>query len=215
MKYFFSCILVCCVFFSFSQAPERYLTELNEGLCSGTVILYPDYNYVFEQECEASSHLSFGKWTKKKDTIKLQPVNPQTYKVIKEVAATTVPGDYIWLTILDKNGVNMSSQISTGLEIAGRGSYLFSMDSSGTKKFVYRRNGGRIVFRTLNKLFGQRLELSTDSANSFIVTLNLSSDWINSTHADWGDIHPIMLIKKGNDLITVGKFSEQRVFQKQ
>jgi hypothetical protein len=213
MKFILVCIFLNSAFFSFSQTPERY--QYNEGPCSATIILYADYTYSYKYACEASSRLSFGKWTKKKDTIKLQAIDPTTYTVIKNVTATTVPGDSIWLTILDKEGRNMTQQISTGLEVTGRGSYMFGLDGSGAKKFVYRRNGGRIVFRTLNKLFGQRLELPTDTANNFVVILNLDSEWISSTHADWDSIHPTILVKKAEALLTMGKTSEQRIFQKQ
>ena len=213
MKYIITCLLVCFVFTAFSQTTERYHLQSNGGLCTGTIVLYPNYTYLYEHGCEPSSFLSFGKWIQRKDTLKLQPVNPRTYQVIKDVAATTVPGDSIWLILLDRDGVNMSSKISTGLEVAGRGSYIFSNDSSGTKKFVYRRSGGKILFRTLNKLFGQRLELPTDSANHFIVTLNVASDWITSTHADWSNANPMLLVKKGNALIIAGRTTE--VFLKQ
>ena len=151
--------------------------------------------------CEAYSHICFGKWIKKKDSVKLEPVNPKTFAVIKSVEASTVAGDSIWIIILDKKGTNMTSQISTGLKVERRGSYMFSLDSSGSKKFAYKRSGGKIVFRTLNKLFGQRLEISTDTANYFIIRLNILADWISSTHADWGETNTVSLLQKGDRLI--------------
>lgn len=201
MKYIFLFVSVAFPGFVKAQSSEVYETRYNNGLCSATIVLDADNNFYYEYGCEASSHLSFGKWVKKKDTIKLEPVNPRTFTVIKSVEATTIAGDSIWITILDKKGNNMTAQVSTGLEIPGRGSYMFSLDSSGSKKFVYKRNGGKIVLRTLNKLFGQRLEIPADAANHFVITLNLASDWINSTHADWGETNTLFLINKGDHLI--------------
>lgn len=213
MKYIILFPVILFFQFAKAQSSEVYQTTSNNGLCSGTITLYADNNFVYESGCEASSHVSFGKWLQKKDTVKLQPVNPKTFQVIKSVEASSIAGDSIWITILDRNGNNMTAQISTGLEIAGRGSYIFSLDSSGSKKFVYKRSGGKIVFRTLNKLFGQRLEIPADTANQFIITLNISSDWISSTHADWGGTNTISLLKKGDRLITTKP--TQQVFQKQ
>jgi hypothetical protein len=212
MKYTFLLLSILFFHFAKAQAPEVYEADYNNGLCSGTIVLYADNNFYYEHGCEASSHVSFGKWIKKKDTVRLESVNPKTFPVIKLVEATTVPGDSVWLTILDKDGKNMTAQVSTGLDVAGRGSYIFSLDSSGSKKFVYKRSGGKIVFRTLNKLFGQRLEIPIDAANNFVITLNLSSNWINSTHADWGQTTTISLLKKGDGLITTEP--PRQIFQK-
>lgn len=212
MKYIFLLLGICCFGFAEAQTSEVYETNNNNGLCSATIVLYADNNFYYEYGCEASSHLSFGKWVKKKDSIKLEPVNPRTFTVIKSVEATTIAGDSIWIIILDKKGNNMTAQVSTGLEIPGRGSYMFSLDSSGSKKFVYKRNGGKIVLRTLNKLFGQRLEIPVDTANHFVITLNLSSDWINSTHADWAETNTLFLINKGDRLINTRP--PRQIFQK-
>jgi hypothetical protein len=212
MKYIFLLLSVTFSHFTKAQAPELYETEYNNGLCSGTLVLYADNNFYYEYGCEASSHVAFGKWIKKKDTVRLEPVNPKTFPVIKSVEATIIAGDSVWITILDKNGNNITAQVSTGLEIPGRGSYMFNMDSSGSKKFVYKRSGGKIVFRTLNKLFGQRLEIPADGANYFVITLNISSDWISSTHADWGAANTISLLKKGDRLTTTKP--PQQIFQK-
>jgi hypothetical protein len=202
MKNIFLLLGIYCFGFAKAQTPAVYETNYNNGLCSGTIALYADYNFFYESGCEASSRICFGKWLMKKDTVKLEPVNPRTFPVIKSVEATTVAGDSIWITILDKNGANMTAQISTGLEVAGRGSYMFNLDSSGNKKFVYKRNGGKIILRTLNKLFGQRLEIPADTANNFVITLNIPSGWISSTHADWGETNMISFLKKEGRLIS-------------
>ena len=193
------------------QKPEWYVAKELGGLCSKNIVLYPNATYLFEEGCEASSQLCFGTWQLKKDTLKLQPVNPATYPVIKGVVATTVPGDSVWVTVLDKDGINMTAKISMGLEVAGRGSYMFSPDATGNKKLVYKRTGGKILLRTLNKLFHQRLEWSIDSANHFIITLNLQADWISSTHADWSGIGAFRLLKRETTFISFGPTFPQRV----
>lgn len=200
MKIFLSILLLCCHLFAKAQPPEVYRTQPAGGSCPATVFLHANGDYAFAFGCETAPHLSFGTWTKKGDTIKLAPVNPATYTVIKNSEATRMTGDSIWLTVLDKGGVNMTAKISAGLEVSGRGSYMMSNDSSGTRKFVHQRDGGKLVLRTLSKLFGRRIELATDTANHFVVTVNLSASWISSTHADWGGSGPFFLLKKGDVL---------------
>lgn len=211
MKYIFSFLSI--LFFDIAQAQnvEVYQTDTTNSPCTTTIKLYSDNNFFYES-CGSSSRISFGKWVQKKDTIKLEPVNPKLFAVVKSVEATTIAGDSIWLVILDRDGNNMTAKISTGLEVAGRGSYLFSIDSGGNKKFVYKRSGSKIVFRTLNKLFGQHIEIPVDTANHFVITLNISSDWINSTHADWGETTSVSLLKKGDRLITTK--TPKQTFQK-
>lgn len=211
MKYIFFFLSIFFFGLAKAQNVEVYQTDINNP-CTAIIKLYSDNNFFYENSCQGSSRISFGKWMHKKDTVKLEPVNPKLFTVIKSIEATTVTGDSIWITILDKDGINMTAKISTGLEVAGRGSYLFSMDSSSSKKFVYKRSGSKIVFRTLNKLFGQHLEIPVDTANHFVITLNISSDWINSTHSDWGETSMVSFLKKGDRLITT-KIPKQ-TFQK-
>ncbi|GAA4737271.1 hypothetical protein [Flavisolibacter ginsenosidimutans] len=215
MKSFFALLFTSCAFFAQAQPHETYTAKQSSTACTSTLKLYTDGTYAYQTGCEASPQLSFGKWTREKDLIKFTPVNPKTFAVVKSIEAATVPGDSIWLTVLDKDGANISAKISVGLELSGRGSYLFGNDASGTKKFVYRRSGGRIVFRTLNKLFGQRIEFPTDTANNFVVTLNLSADWIASTHPQWNYTSLPLLQKKDGVLMTRAKANEQLVFKKQ
>ncbi len=201
---------------SFCQKPEWYIAKDLGGLCSKNIVLYPDAAYFFEEGCEASSQLCFGTWQLKKDTLKLQPVDPTTYAVIKNIVATTAPGDSVWVTVLDKDGVNMTAKISMGLEVAGRGSYMFSTDATGNIKVVYKRTGGKIVLRTLNKLFHQRFEWNTDSANRFTITLNVKADWISSTHADWSRVGAFRLLKKETAFISFGPaFPQRMVFKRE
>lgn len=212
IKYILYAAFTISSFCSQSQTSEVYRSETNSGLCAATIILYSGNDYIYEISCETITNVSFGKWLKKRDTVKLMPVNPKTFSIIKSVEANKIPDDSVWLTILDKDGVNMTHKISVGLEVNGVGSYLFSSDSSGLKKFVYKRSGGKIVFRSLNKLFGQKLELPTDTANNFVVTLNISSDWITSTHSDWNATGKISLIKK--DDVLIHQFPQRQVFKK-
>ncbi len=214
MKQTLLILLLYCAFLANAQSHETYETRNNGGLCPSTILLYANADYVYEYGCEAAPHLSFGTWTKKKDTIKFTPVNPASFAVIKDIKATTVAGDSIWLLLLDKDGVNMTAKISAGLDVSGRGAYMMSNDSSGTTKFVYKRSGGKLVLRTLGKLFGRRIELATDTANNFVITLNLSASWITSTHADWGGTGAFSLLKKENALLPLSSSPQQNFFQK-
>jgi hypothetical protein len=211
MKVFLCAVLSCFLSLTvFSQSPEIYTATINNS-CPSTITLYSNATYIFESGCEASAQISFGKCTTKKDSIKLVPVNPKTYPVIKNVSANKVPGDSIWVTILDKDDVNMTNKISTGLELSGKGSYMFSTDNTGTKKFVYKRPGGKIVLRTLNKLFNQHFEFTTDTANNFVITLNIPEDWIRSTHAGWGGFGSFTLLKRKDSLVTSTPRLPQRI----
>ena len=214
MKYLFFFLFQCCSLALTAQMPEVYQLTSTGSNCPVSLSLYGDGSFLYKEACESSPRVSFGKWTGKKDVIRFEPVNPQTYNVIANIETSHVSGDSIWLTILDKNGANLSQIVSAGLELSGRGSYLFSNDSSGTKKFVYRRAGGKIVLRTLNKLFGQRLEVNTDTANGFIITLNLLSEWLTSTHAEWALRTGFPLQKKGDKLLGLQNSTSRQVFQK-
>ena len=214
MKYLFCLFFQCCCLALLAQKEQVYRLTSN-STCPISISLNPDGTFLYKEGCETSPRLSFGKWTSRKDLIHFEPVNPQTYQVISNIEASHVSGDSIWLTVRDKNGINLSQIVSIGLEVSGRGSYLFNNDSSGTRKFVYRRPGGRIVLRTLNKLFGQRLEVDADTANSFIITLNLLSDWITSTHTEWALRADFSLVKKGDLLVGIQKAGAKQVFQKQ
>lgn len=212
MKVFLCAVLSCFLSGTlYSQAPEIYTATTSSSSCPGTITLHPNATYIFESGCEASSQISFGKWTSKKDSVKLEPVDPKTYPVIKNVSANKVPGDSIWVTILDKDGVNMTNKISTGLELSGKGSYMFTTDNIGTKKFVYKRPGGKIVLRTLNKLFNQHFEFTTDTANNFIITLNIPEDWIRNTHAGWGGFGVFALFRRKEGLVSASPRLPQRI----
>lgn len=94
----------------------------------------------------------------------------------------------------------MTAQLSMGLDVEGRGTYMLSADSSGQKQFVYKRPGGRINLRTLNKLLGQKITIPVNGDNNFIISLNLSADWIWNKHADWLSTGNFSALKKGNSL---------------
>src|SRR5215218_2333500 len=98
--------LPLCLLFHYStsaQQPQIYKCFCDKGgLCSSSLVLYADSSYVYEHGCEASSHLSFGEWRKKKDSIVFTQPNPKSFAVIKSIQSSIVPGDSIWVTVLDK-----------------------------------------------------------------------------------------------------------------
>src|SRR5688500_5633900 len=187
-------LLILCMFIffvpaiSFSQTAvnyEWYLAESNGGLCNASVVLYNDGTYRYESGCEASSHISYGTWTTKKDTVKFIPLNNKAYKVISTVTATQTSTDSISVTILDKNGSNITDKISVGLNVPNVGVYLFGIDISKTKKVAYKRINGKLSLRTLNRIFQQKFEFPTDTANNFIIKLNIPGAWIYSSSSEW------------------------------
>lgn len=186
-----------------AQEPKVYRCFCEQsGLCSSSLVLYSDSSYVFEHGCEASSHLSFGSWRQNKDSIYFTQQQREKIQVIKSVQSSVIPSDSIWVMLLDKDGINISEKISVGLDVKNRGSYLMSPDSSGSKLFVYKRKG-YLTLRTLNKLLNQRITIPIDSANNFIITLNLSSNWIWSKHADWSATGNFTVLQKGKSLLAL------------
>jgi hypothetical protein len=190
--------------YSVGQKPIKYTASSNGGLCSSTLLLYPNREYVFESGCEASSHVSFGTWAEKKDTIKLNPVNNKSYPIIKSIETNGKGAKYLSVMVLDNKGINVTNKLSIGLAIEGKGSYLFDPDSTQTKKTVFKRPNGRITSHTLKNIFGQDLNIPADSADNFIITLNFPSEWIWTKQSDWGGFGPFGLLKKKNKLYTFG-----------
>lgn len=221
MKYFFTTVFTIFLLNTvIAQSPKVYRCFCNNNaLCSSSLVLYSDSSFVYEHGCEASSHLSFGQWRQKKDSIYFTQKDPRTIPVIKNVQSSIVPGDSIWVTILDRKGVNMTSLLSLGLDVDGRGTYMMSNDSSGQKQFVYKRAGGRISLRTLNKLLGQRISIPVNGDNNFVISLNISSDWIWNKHADWSATGNFSALKRGNTLYSnspkmIGVYELQRDLNK-
>jgi hypothetical protein len=207
MRLFFF-LSLCFLFFNSTSAqqPQIYKCFCDKGgLCSSSLVLYADSSYVYEHGCEASSHLSFGEWRKKKDSIYFTQPNPKLFSVIKTIRSSIVPGDSIWVTVLDRKGIDMTPEISMGLDVEGRGSYLFSTDSTTNRQVVYKRNAKSISLRTLTKLLGQRISFPLNGANSFIITLNISTNWIWNKHADWSAFGNFAAVKRGDSLLFLSK----------
>lgn len=184
-----------------AQSPQVYTTSPNDS-CATSLSLYSNASYFLSLGCQAAPQVSFGYYTSKKDSISLQPFDINITTVTKKIEATYIPGDSIWVRLFDVNGVNITAKISVGLEVPGRGSYMFSSDTSGQQKFVYRRAGGKIVLRTLNKLFGQRFEVDAGAGNSLDIMLNLQGNWIQSSHAVLKPVGKLRFLKKGSGLVS-------------
>ncbi len=160
-----------------------YITNYGSGLCNASIILFNDGTYRHESGCESSSYISYGKWTVKNDTVNFKPLNNRTFKVIDSIIAMQTPKDSISVTILDKNGINITNKISIGLHVPGIGIYLFEPDKTDTKKVVYKRSTGKIYLWTLSRIFQQDFEIPTDTANNFIIKLNFSTEWIYNSNS--------------------------------
>lgn len=204
MKSFFFLPFYFLFHLASAQQPQIYKCFCdNGGLCSSSLVLYPDSSYVYEHGCEANSHVSFGEWRKKKDSIYFTQPNPKFFRVIKSIQASIVPGDSIWVTVLDRKGIDMTSKISMGLDVKGKGSYLFSTDTTTNRQVVYKRDASSISLRTLTKLLGQRISFPLNGANSFVIALNISTNWIWNKHADWSGTGNFIALKRGNSLLSI------------
>lgn len=215
MKRYFTLALLLSARLLSAQTTTSY--EAQAGACSYRLSLYPDQSYTYSTDCTGgAATVSFGRFTSKKDTLKLQPLDNLHYPVVANMTATKIESGQISVTIWDKNGVNITDKISIALFVSGRGSYMFESDSARTAKSVYKRDKGVMVIRTLNRVFGQAFEFATDTANRFEFHLNIPSEWITNKRVEWAGPSPLKLLKRKEQLIGYGPgFPSSLLFHKE
>jgi len=182
------------------QTSEIYVDRSSSNICNQTIVLFPDGIYNLKSDCDAASHFSFGNWIQKKDTILFDVANNKTFTVIKSVVSSKVDNKNLTVKIFDINGQNITGRISIGQYITNKGSYMLNPDSSKTAKVDYKREGGILILRSLQKLFSQKIEIETGDSNCFEITLNISKDWIFTSSADWGGHRNFKLLKSKEGL---------------
>jgi len=182
---------------------ERYIAVNNGGVCAASLYVYKDKTYCLERDCEGDSHLSIGHWEQIKDTIKFRPLNNKSFQPIQNIAMSKTSNKYIEVIVLDRNGINVTDKISVGQLVKGKGIYMMKSDSLKKIRTDFKRDSSKIVLKSLEKIFQQKLEVTSDTANSFIISLNISCDCFWSTHSDWGGYGDFTLVKAENKLIAV------------
>ncbi len=122
------------------------------------------------------------------------------YKVVDTIFARQSPGDTVSVTILDKNGTNITGDISIGLLVRGVGIYPLEFDMSGKRKIGYKRINGYVFLKTLHRVFQQDFEFSTDTANNFLIKLNVPREWVVMPNSVWTDLGKFQLLKQNDQL---------------
>ena len=184
------------------QTSEWYLISNNGGLCSQSIVLFPDGTYNYESGCENSSHFSFGMWKQKKDTILFSQANNKEFTIIRNVVSAKHDDKNLTVKIFDNKGQNITSRILVGEYVNGKGLFSMGLDSTNTKRSGLRRGNGTIILASLQKLFKQRISIPTDSSNYYEITLNLGGDWIYHSNSDWENTGDFKLVKTKEGLMS-------------
>lgn len=179
-----------------------YSRQTNGGLCSKSFKLFSDSTFSSESGCEASSHIAFGIWSKKGNTIKLVPINLKLFSIIKNVETTVINSDSLFITILDKYGINISRLILVSQSRPDKRSYTLPFDSSRNCRSDRKIDSSALILTYFQRLFGKRSELNIGKSNNLVIHLNISIDNIWNSKADWDNYESFELIQKGNKLIS-------------
>lgn len=199
-----------------TDSVEKYRSTIQRGLCNSSISLYHSGFYCFEGGCEGSSHISYGNWTIKNDTIHFTQLNNKEFHPIDTVFFSSYSSDSITVVILDKYGTNITNKISVGLYVQGAGVYPFRFDISNNMKKALKRPNGFITLITLNRIFQKDFDFATDTANDFIIKLNISADWIYSPNSRWGGFGDFDLIKNNDELVSFSpQFPQKEIFRKE
>ena len=196
----------CFLFYSticFSQkniSYDWYLNETNNGLCNESLVIFSDSTYCSEKGCESSSYFSFGKWKPSATGICFSPVDLTTYNFIEAIEKKNINQDNITVIILDKYGNNICDMITVGQFIEHVGMYNFTLDSTKTKLFDFKRTGNTIILKNLSYIFKRNFEIKIDSFNLFIIHLNISKDWNFHINSKWRDQNTFFLKKENGNL---------------
>jgi hypothetical protein len=186
------------IFGQLKMDKQYYCT--NGSFCSTSLVFCTDSVYYYEHGCEGSSGISAGKWAMKKDTVIFMPFNNKTQTFVESVTATQVPGDSVYVTVLDKNGDNITSIVSMGIYVANLGLYPFT-DLREKRNVAYRRPGGKLYLKKLAEVFRRDYTYDIDSANSFIIKLNVPRWFFKYDAAEWQNKSNFKLVYKAGKLV--------------
>jgi hypothetical protein len=158
--------------------------------------------YCTESGCEASSHFSYGKWTQKKNMIKLMPADPSATNFINKVERENTNSKEITVIVFDREGNNITDKVSIVQYVKNKGRYILDLDSSKTKRTDFIRGNSTIVLSSLRALFRQKFEINTDSSNLYKIYLTIPAGWNFHNNSDWDNSGTITLIKKTDRLVS-------------
>lgn len=204
------CFLLLLLFIAHNQSPAQkpvktaytyYHASMSGGLCSASVLLYSNGNYFWEQGCESSSYINYGRWRTKKDTIFFSTANIATFKIIDTVLFTPRASDSISVTILNKNGENITYSMALGLRVPGTGVYPFGDGNKGDEKVAYKRNKAEIYLKTLSRVFNQSFTVPAAQAGHYTIRLGIPPEWGLSPKSEWNSSSVAFLLKKDSVLI--------------
>ncbi len=201
-----SLLLFFFSFSLFSQTGDWY-TYSDGGFCSTSILLRNDGTYKYESGCEASSHVSFGTWTQKKDTIKFKQIDTKEFKVINISPSTTTNSKILSVKIFDQYKKNITERIKVKQYVQGKGTYTMGLDSSKTSRTDFLRDSGIIIIESLEKLMNGTLGVQVDSFTNFEITLNIPSPLIYDIGSNFTNIGDFLLLKTKEALLSVETYA--------
>lgn len=186
----------------FSQTGDWY-TYSDGGFCSTSILLNSDGTYKYESGCEASSHVSFGTWTQKKDTIKFKQIDTKEFKVLNILPSTMTNSKTLSVKLFDQDNRNITERIKVKQYVPGKGTYTMSLDSSKTMRTDFLRDSGIIIIEPLEKLMNGTLGVKIDSFTNFEITINVPSPLIYNIGSNFTNIGDFQLLKTKDALLSV------------
>jgi len=204
----FKCLIFLIVIFTYSitlcgQTSELYINSSNGGLCSTSIKLFKDGKYNYESGCEASSNVSFGTWSQKKDTIKFTPIDTKEFKVLKIIPLTIQDSKLLSVKVFDQTGKNITEKIVLKQYVQRKGYFNLDLDSTKTKRTDFFRDSGIIIISSLERLNNGTLGVQVDSFTNFEITLNIPNDLIYNISPNWIEMTSFELLKTKDSLLSV------------
>lgn len=195
-------VLILGSIYGYSQTDGLYINYANGGLCSSSIMLNIDGTYNYEGGCEHSSHVSFGTWIKKGDTIKFRQVDIKDFKILKIVSSRKKDEKILTVKVFDQTGENITEKILLGQFVKDKGVYNMPLDFSKTKRTDFIRDSGSIIFKSFERLLNKTTGIKVNNNNYFEITLNIPNEWIYKIDSKWINIGDFELVKNNNALIS-------------
>ena len=184
-------------------ASTTYRQVSNGGLCSKSITLFSDSTFNIESGCEASSHISFGKWKQKRNLLSFSPVDRKVFSFIDTVKTFGGLSNHISVTIIDNSGLNVSNRFNIAQVSADNKYYSIGYDSVRKCRADIRIPKSTLRIVSLERLFKKSFILDSNKSDSLVVHLTFSLKNISNMRADWSNEQTFVLEKKMDKLISM------------
>lgn len=186
----------------------------SDGLCSWSLILFPDSTYLYEIGCEEKSSVNFGVWTKTKKEYQLQPVDPSVFDFFQIITDTEIiqalspPSDSERVIIfIDNGGIPLQNlwvyveQPADSLLLDGLTDSVFVLNDfrqgfrertqlNKGRLILPKRYKGKLFLGTLSFLSRRVLtvNLTTDQPQELIIKVNVPPGIFNYRDVEWTEL---------------------------